>query len=417
MPFEEDVPESMLGCILAFESIDGAHTIVNGPTGCKYPPAAQSEELFLRDAQNPFRFMDRYYFGQPRVPCTYMDSDDLILGTDDKLRELGEKVLSGDPDMVGIVNSPGAALIGSKLDVLDGKGIPIVTMENPGYSRTFGDGYQDTMIAVLEKICRKKERVKGTVNVIGMSIRDLSWRDDIDEIGSMLSDCGIKVNAFIGAGCTVKEIEDSASAEYNILLHRNLGSRIADWYHDVLSIPTLDFGLPLGFDAIEGWVKGICDVMGKDPSKVLEKLAMARRRTANEIKHINHYTQLPSGYTFSISSEGPLAYHLMDSLYNYLGMMPVALDVQDDSYDMEISHFIGSNDLEISDDVFNTGADIFFGSATLSADLLFRGVVEKAVNIMAPRMNRASIKRRPLLGIDGTMDIIDEVVNSADRIR
>ena len=91
--------------------------------------------------------------------------------------------------------------------------------------------------------------------------------------------------------------------------------------------------------------------------------------------------------------------------------------MQDDSYDMEISHFIGSNDLEISDDVFNTGADIFFGSATLSADLLFRGVVEKAVNIMAPRMNRASIKRRPLLGIDGTMDIIDEVVNSADRIR
>ena len=417
MSFEEDVPESMFGSIIAFEGIVGAQTVINGPTGCKYPPAAKSEDLFLRTASyDPYKYMDRFFFSQPRVPCTYMDSDDLILGTDSKLKELAQIILDDRPDIVGMVNSPGAALIGSKLDVVDGRDIPIVTVENPGYSRTFDDGFKDTFVSILEKMCKKKDTRKGTVNIIGLSINELSWRDDIDELRSILSDCGIEVISFIGAGCTVDQIKDSASAELNVILHRNLGDRIAEWYRDVLSIPFIDPGLPIGFDAVEGWIQGICDRLGADPSMALDKVYAARRRTANEIKHINNYTRVPSGYTFSISANGPLTYHIAKMLYEYLGMLPVAIEAKDGSYNMEISGFLNDTGLAVSDDVFDTEADMFLGSATLSSDLLFRGKVQGAVNIESPKMARASIRRRPLLGIEGTMNIIDEVMNIADRI-
>lgn len=417
MSFEEDVPESMQGCIMAFEGIDGAQMIINGPTGCKYPPAANSEECFLRTkSYDPYKYMRKYYFSQPRAPCTYMDSDDLILGTDDKLKDLGNLILEDRPDLLGIVNSPGAALIGSKLDVIKSENIPIIGMENPGYSETYEDGFQKTLISVLEKICGNRKERKSTVNIIGISIRELTWRDDVDELRRILSKCGIEVISFIGAGCTVRELKDSVNAEYNIMLHRNLGDRLCQWYSDVHSVPFIDAGLPLGFDATESWIKSICKIMGKDPSAVLKELRVARGRTANEIRHINTYTEIPAGYTFSIAASGPLTYHIMKVLYEYLGMIPVAVEAHDRSYDKEITGFLSEKDLEVSDDVFNTEADIFLGNAPLASNLLFRNVACKTVNIESPRMARAAIRRRPLLGIEGAKELIDDVMNAVDSI-
>jgi len=407
----------MQGCIMAFEGIDGAQVIVNGPTGCKYPPAANSEEFFLRSGTyDPYRYMSRYYFSQPRVPCTYMDPDDLILGTDDKLRELGGIILKDGPDLLGIINSPGAALIGSKLDIIKDDGIPVIGMENPGYSESFDEGFQDTFLAVLDRICGRREVRKGTVNIIGLSIRELSWRDDITELRRMLSMCGIEVISFIGAGCTVQELKDSVNAEYNILLHRNLGDRICGWYSDRYSMPFIDAGLPIGFDACESWICGICGKMDKDPQKVLAEIKLERGRAANEIRHINMYSDIPGGYTFSVTASGPLTYHITKLLYGYLGMIPVALDPRDDSYESEIRGFVDDMDLEISDDVFGTPADIFLGNAPLASDLMFRDIAGRTVNIESPRMARASIRKRPLLGIEGTKEILDDVMNAVDSI-
>ena len=416
MSYDEDVPESMFGSIAAFEGIADAQTIINGPTGCKYPPAAKSEDLFLRSSYDPYEYMDRFYFSQPRVPCTYMDSDDLILGTDEKLKEISNRILEQKVGLLGLINSPGAALIGSKLDVVDNKGIPVVSMEGPGYSESFDDGFKNTIIAVLEKVCTRKEKKRMTVNVIGLSINEVSWKDDIDEIRSLLSDCGITVIAFIGAGCTVEEIRKSPSAELNIVLHRNLGDRIAEWYEDRFSIPYIDAGLPLGFDAIDNWIDSICNRMKADKTAASKRILEARRWTANEIDHINKYTRIPAGYTFSICANGPLTYHITKMLYEYLGMLPVAVKANDSSYDDEILGLLTDIGSDVTDDVFDTEADIFLGSANLASDLLFRDMVGGAVNIETPRMSRVYIKKRPLLGIEGTKVIIDEVMNSISSI-
>ena len=47
--------------------------LLNGPTGCKFYHGAIAEGQLPRESSyDPLRFLDEFYFGQPRVPATYL---------------------------------------------------------------------------------------------------------------------------------------------------------------------------------------------------------------------------------------------------------------------------------------------------------------------------------------------------------
>ncbi|MDR2620537.1 MAG: hypothetical protein LBC29_05420, partial [Propionibacteriaceae bacterium] len=107
-------PDGLSGAIFALEGVRGAVVLLNGPTGCKFYHSSTAEAQFLKSSElDPLSYPEKLYFGQPRVPCTYLDSDDYVYGSSAKLgealRELWERVPF---ELLGIVNSPGAALIG-----------------------------------------------------------------------------------------------------------------------------------------------------------------------------------------------------------------------------------------------------------------------------------------------------------------
>ena len=82
-------PDSLTGAILAVEGIRDAAAVLNGPTGCKYFHGAIAEDQLPRAGSfDPLLYSERFYFGQPRVPATYLDSDDYIFGASDKLRRI-----------------------------------------------------------------------------------------------------------------------------------------------------------------------------------------------------------------------------------------------------------------------------------------------------------------------------------------
>ena len=51
-----------------------------------------------------------FYFGQPRVPATYLDDHDYVFGATDKLEKILPVVAQKGHSLVAVVNSPGAAL-------------------------------------------------------------------------------------------------------------------------------------------------------------------------------------------------------------------------------------------------------------------------------------------------------------------
>jgi len=423
MSSEYDMPEGILGISLAFEGIKDSAAIMNGPTGCRSYPAWLSEHAYpCRDKECytdvPFKYYKRFFFTQPRIPCTYMDGDDYIMGTREKLDEVFEDVMSLKPNLVGLINSPGASLIGETLTLKAEKGT-IVKIESPLPSVPLGMGFQDTMIKILETLSPKEQKKRKGVNLVGMTIWDLGWEDTIDDLKGLLELCGITVNTVIGAGCTVSELQNSGKAELNVIVHRDMGKEIAKWYEKELNVPYVEskLGAPIGFDALEDWILRICEKLNVNPSKAMKKIKEKRERVANVLLSLYTVHKPTVGHTFSVGAQGSVAYPVMSFLYNYLGLLPVAISTGTDrSFDDEIEKFVKDNELDVSDDVSETPAVVMIGDGVSVASAEYRGLVKGGFDIARRSRIIVYIEERPLLGLRGTMRLLDGVMNVARRM-
>ena len=138
-------PDSFSGLIFGFEGIKNTIVLLNGPTGCKFYHSATTDNQTLRQMGfDPLNYPELWYFGQPRVPCTYLDKRDYVYGSKDKLTEALHFLESNmNFDLMVIVNSPGAALIGDDIrDIAmdEIQGTPVLTVETPAIPGTSGTG-------------------------------------------------------------------------------------------------------------------------------------------------------------------------------------------------------------------------------------------------------------------------------------
>ena len=179
MSYVLEEPEGMLGLMLAFEGLSDSVTIVHGPTGCKQYPADLSERSFrarngefvVRDL---FNFKRRFLFYQPRIPCTYLDGDTFVSGAAERLNELYDITVSDRPGIIGIINSPGASLIGEDLTRLKSD-ILTVGFESPGFSLPFGEGFQNGVIGIIDALAMEPGKKKGVFVLTFNCIKGLEF--------------------------------------------------------------------------------------------------------------------------------------------------------------------------------------------------------------------------------------------------
>ena len=201
------MPDSLTGLILGFEGIRNALVILNGPTGCKFYHSITAENQSIRkDDYDPLNYPEEWFFGQRRVPCTYLDKRDYVYGSDRKLTDAIEFILKRiTPDVLIVVNSPGAALIGDDLERIvssavkscgfTDQSLPVITCQSPGYSRDLTDGYREACRMILERFCAEDcadsdDTASGgkvyddtpAVNLLGLSIYQKYHAGDIKEI-------------------------------------------------------------------------------------------------------------------------------------------------------------------------------------------------------------------------------------------
>lgn len=419
--FELDRPEGLLGTILAFEGIQDSMVIVNGPTGCKYSPASASETSYRNRPEgpqtfNPYLYQREFFFCQPRVPCTYMDGNDYIRGTGDKLDRAKDAVMELRPNILGIVNSPGASLIGQDLSLSQDPAVPVVRMESPDTSASMGAGFQDAIISLLRTISPKASKKRKGVNLLGISVWHLGWFDSIRDLMRLLALCEVDVCMTICAGCTVEDIKGSGSAEINAVVHEEFGLRIAEWYEKELKIPYVNPGTPLGFEGTENFMTEICYALGADPSPALMEIKSKRKRAANILSCLESSRRPPKGRTFSVSADGSLTYQVCRFLYDYVGMIPVALNTGlDNTWKERIGSFLSEKGLTVSEDVFNTPADVMISNANMIALAMYRNVTLGGAAVERPGLMNMNMEERPVLGLGGTVRLLDSVLNILER--
>lgn len=406
--------------LLAVESFSDGRAVLHGPGGCRNYHTYLSAQCYSRARPDDFeRYYRPYFFGQPRIPCTYLDENDYINGAERKIEE-GLPIICGmDSSFSVFICSPGAALIGDNItDVIERSGYSdrALAVEESLISQPFSSSYDHTVKSILEwRSPRRRDTVAGTANIIGLPISSNDWEESRSELSSMLSSMGIEVISSPGAGCDREQIDRSVSAEFNIAVGSEYCRRTARFYEKEYGIPTVfcDEGAPIGFDSTAAWATAAADAALKDPSPVLDSICDAKRRCFRKIGR-SVYSGRLKGRRFTVCTDSSAAYPLTKWLYGYLGMVPVSVNV-----DPGADERIADSTRKFLERVGMAGA---WGSdpGVTETDYLFTdghtaGVQEamgrclRGVDIMLPSMTRVNFLPRPLYGVGGAMYILDEV--------
>ncbi len=417
-------PDSISGILFALEGVAKSVVLLNGPTGCKFYHSSTSDHQTIRQFEfDPLNYPEKWYFGQPRVPCTYLDSADYIYGSTDKLTEaltfLRDNVIF---ELLCIVNSPGAALIGDDLRGIAAAIVtdrPIVTIETPGFSSDICTGYETAAHALIDQLPlrRVETAIPKTVNILGQSIWHRNYAGDVAEIERLMTLCGIDVNCFLCAGSDLDRILRLPDAALNVVLHPEFGMRTAEYLRKRYGTPFyVCDGPPVGFAATEKMTRGVCALLGADASPAIADSEKARARAYPFISRVNSLTGLPKGVRFAVEGTYSELYAYIDFLVSYFGMIPdcaAVVNPQSDGFKPQLTGLLKSLSLPetLGRDIADTHSELVFGSGNTIAKLKLRRHVFSGIETTLPSLGYLDVIPKTHLGVRGALQLVEQVLN------
>lgn len=419
-------PDSFSGLIFGFEGIKNSAVLLNGPTGCKfYHSSVSDNQLMRQDEFDPMNYADPCCFGQPRVPCTYLDKRDYVYGSKEKLLEV-IRFLSGSADfeLMAVVNSPGASLIGDNikgiaLEALPN--VPVVTVESPGYSQHIWDGYAAACQALIEQFLPQDQaRVQANhrgkrVNLLGISIFHRYYEGDLAELTRLLALCGIEIGCSLCCECSVEEIRHLPDADLNLVLDPVYGLAAAKWLEQHYGTPYLCAqGLPIGFAAAQELILHVCDRLGAKTEAFIEQCERARARAYVHLSRINSLTGLPKGARFSVHGTASQCLGYVRFLVGYFGMVADSVSVLEQGRDYnELRRVLDGYGMTaaLEQDILDTEAELVFADGNIIAMLRARGKPFSGVEINLPSLGYTDVIPKTHLGLAGGLQICEQVLN------
>ena len=412
-PFRPMTADSMTGMIFAAEGLAGTVTLLNGPMGCKFYHSTTAGFLNMQLPVGE-RLFDDYFFRQSRVPCTWLDGDDYVYGTSDQIRGALAYLREHVPlELLVIVDSPGASLIGDDLVSLCAEelpGVPAVVLESPGYSQTFDDGYARAGLEILRQGFADDLRAAGNavaressaagnapaparsgrprVNLLGLSIWQRYFDGDKQELIRLLGLIGADAGVTFLAGASPEEIRSMGDADLNVVVFPERGLEQARYLQEQTGTPYYVFeGLPLGFSAVEKGFREIAEILGTDPAPLLEESERARALAFFKIRAIHESSGMPEGALFHVAGDPAQVRAYTSFLTDHLGMLPA--DEEE--------------------------AELVFGDANTIAALMTRRDGGRdafcGIEINLPGMGYTDLIPKTHLGVQGALFLIEQVLN------
>ena len=399
--------DSLTGAVFALEGMRNAVVLLNGPMGCRFYHSTTSRFLMTRPllklpagqdgTREPvdYNTLNDWFFRQERVPCTCLDGYDYVYGTKEKVREALTFIRdSVDLDLLAIVNSPGACLIGDDLketarSVLGGT--RTVMVESPGLSGTFEEGWSRAATALLEQagaaLWRERMPEKRTgkrVNLLGLSVWQRYFEGDLAELKRLFALCGAEVTAALCADCSVEELARMPEADLNVVLDPAAGTEAARYLERVCGTPYAVFpGFPVGFSATERMFEEIGKLLGTSCEALLEESGRARALAWYKIEQVYATSGKPRGVTFFVGGGAAQKQAYESFLTEYLGMEP--------------------SDPE--------RAELVFGDANLISEMMLKNRRFCGIEISLPGMGYIDLVPKTHMGIRGALFLIEQVLN------
>lgn len=418
------MPDKLSGIVFALEGIRGVAVLLNGPTGCKFYHGATAANQTLRDFNfDPLGYPENWYFGQPRVPCTFLDRRDYVYGSREKLLEAMQLLPRHEAfDLLCIVNSPGAALIGDDLAGIAAAGMPdkpCLTIQTPGFSESFAAGYEFALRRLLaEQPPAPAEVCPKSVNLLGLSIFHRNWEGDVRELQRLLALCGIRLNCALAAGCTWQEYQDIPKAELNVVIHPEYGLGVAEELQAAYGTPFYCCPhAPVGFSATEEFIREVAGRLGADPAPVMAEAARARARAYAFLARLSSLTGLPKGVSCGVEGTWSEVWAYAEFLVQYLGMVLACvspLDAERAQAKPGAEEFlarIGRSDA-LSADILTAGGEVMLASGNTIARRKLLKQDFCGIEVALPTLGYNNVLPKTYLGIKGALALVEAVINA-----
>ncbi len=416
-------PDGLTGCLLAVESIKDARAILNGPGGCRNYHSFLSELHYPRtDPRGMTEFMEPFFMGQPRLPCTYLDEEDYIQGSIEKMEDIMPIVERKGDSLAVIINSPGAALIGDDLDgAIDRAGFAdkMLTLDEPTFSTPASTAYDSTICSIMDWLDPPRSgRIPNSVNILGMSITNKDWRHGVSELQGSLEKMGLTVLSVPGAACTVEGLRRSVRASCNVIVSPEYSISTAQMYEEKFGIPWVmsEEGAPVGFSATERWLRTVAEATGTEADEAIASMKSYRDVAASFLTEFQRHSTLPKGVTFAVKADSSVALPLTKWLLEYLGMVPVSVQLNPGGDPTMADSLRSFLDQWGFGEAWNKGLQESRADAVLAdghTARLMKGMrsCRVGVDISLPSLDRFNFIPRTIFGAQGAMYILDEIIN------
>ena len=419
-------PDSLTGILFAFEGIKDSIVLLNGPTGCKFYHSATSDHQTLRQLEfDPLNYPELWYFGQPRIPCTYLDKKDYVYGSEEKLTEALRFLKKNMHfQMVVIVNSPGEALIGDDIQRIvknEMKDFPVVTVETPGYSSYIWEGYEQACMALISQLLPtkrppvRKDKKRKTVNLLGLSIFHRYYEGDKKEWTRLLKLCGIEVNCALCCECTLEEIQRLPQADLNILLDPVYGRKTARLLEERYGMPYVGLtGVPIGFSATEKLMKLVAEKLECDTEAFVVESEKARARAYIHLSRLNSLTGLPKGVKFAVHGTTSRCYGYTEFLVRYFGMVAETICcLGEDDISLKLRENLEKMAMEgaMDKDIMDTKAAMIFADGNIIARLKVKKHSFCGIETGLPSIGYNDVIPKTHMGLYGSLFLCEQVIN------
>lgn len=418
-------PDALSGVVFALEGVQDATVLLNGPTGCKYYHGALSDSQTIRNIDfDPISFPMKWYFGQPRVPSTFLDNSDYVYGSEYKLADALDYFREQDKiALLCIVNTPGAALIGDDLERIAHEHLgakPFLTVETPGFSEGLCAGFEAGAQALIDQTAgantpRNPER--GRINLLGLPLYLRNFAGDVEEMTRLAQLCDLSVGCALCAGGTLEDAKRLPDACLNVVVYPEFGLQTARYLEERFGTPYyLSEGPPVGFDATEAMFAEIAEAAGGNTHALMKESKQARMRCFSHISRISSITGLPKGVPFAVEGTYSELYAYTSFLASYLAMVPAALwpafpqTATRKEALVGLLRRIGASEA-LDARPGETEAELVFASGETIARLRLEETKFSGVETMLPTLGYVDVVPKTYLGIRGAMHLVEAVLN------
>ncbi len=258
-----------VGAMRIAASMRGVHLLLHAPQGDTY-------------ADLLFTMIDRHD-RRPPVSYTTFQARDLGGDTANLVKAAAAAAYERfRPDVLLVGESCTAELIQDQAGHLAaslGLPAPVVPLELPAYSKKENWGAGETLYRLVRALLADRVPPPGTkppraptqrprANLLGATAMGFRCRDDVAEIGQLLAQLGIDVNAVVPLGASAEDVRRLPEADFNVDLYPEVSRPTAQWLQRSFGMPFTKT-VPMGVNATRRFVAEVADLADVDPAAVL----------------------------------------------------------------------------------------------------------------------------------------------------